>query len=546
MNTRTISLHCLFIGIVKSGAMISCLSVILQGTVTASTGEDSSPPPAYLRGEVLRIGNEVQLLVDDYIIEDRWKLTRKVGNVVKHLGNPVIVQDKPWEGQMGTYPCALYDEQTKKFRIYYDSFNLTNYFTPKSGAPSYSVCYAESEDGVNWTKPLLDGFPYGEYPRTNVVNMGIDGRRADAAQVMLNPDQSDPEKRFMIVYLSRGARLAYSSDGIHWKAEEKPMLNYHSDFPNHLVWVPEQKLWYLYCRPFVRSNGRGTIPEGPRHTSRRLALTTSSDLKNWSQPRIVLYPDERDEPDYDGVYVFRRHGVFIAMYAQMKQEPPAGQKIISAESESDVYIATSRDGVHWQRTWDRKPFLARGQAGTFDGGQVGWGMSPPIQIGEQELFYYFATPKGQSHFYQEASVGMARMRRDRFIGQYAGELTGYLLTKEFILDGSKLVINASAFPKVYYERDTIGIRVEIFEAPDYDLSGDRFDALGRLVRDSKNMQEKPVKGFSMEDCDPIITENTAHVVTWKGKSDLSALKGRRVFVRFKMRHAGLYSFQIAP
>jgi hypothetical protein len=38
----------------------------------------------------------------------------------------------------------------------------------------------------------------------------------------------------------------------------------------------------------------------------------------------------------------------------------------------------------------------------------------------------------------------------------------------------------------------------------------------------------------------------AHTVSWQGKSDLSALKGRAVYLRFEMKKAGLYTFRIAP
>ena len=173
-------------------------------------------------------------------------------------------------------------------------------------------------------------------------------------------------------------------------------------------------------------------------------------------------------------------------------------------------------------------------------------MSPPIEIGEEMYLYYRGSPEGESSFYSESAVGLARFRKDRFIGQRAGDMTGYLLTREFVLEGSQLVLNCSALPKVYYPRETTGIRVEIFEAPDYNLPGDRFDAFGHLIRSAETMHEKPVPGFSMEDSDAIITDNTAHVVTWNGKSDLSALQGKRIFLRFKMRHATLFSFQIAP
>lgn len=480
--------------------------------------------PVYHRGMPMRIGNELQLLADDYIIEDRWKITREVGSVIKHLRNPVLVQDKPWEGQIGTLSSVFYDDKLGKFRMYYDSFNLTNYFNPREGAPSYAVAYAESADGFNWIKPALEGFPYGNYPRTNILNSGLNGKRAGSANVFLNPDQSDPARRFMILYLGGGTRLAYSADGLHWDTLKEPLIRYHSDFNNHLLYVPEHKLWYMYVRPFVRSNGRGDLPEGPRHTSRRLALTTSPDLKNWSPPRIVLYPDERDEPDYNGVSVFRRYGLFIGLYSQMAQE--------HGGSEQEVYLATSRDGIHWQRTEERKPFLSRGILGSFDQGEVGVTMSPPVEIGEEMYLYYRGTPEGESSFYSESAVGVCRFRKDRFIGLRAADLTGYLLTKELVLEGSKLVLNCSSLPRVYHTREQDGIRVAIFAPPDYGQDGGA-------------IKETAIPGFALEDCDVVTTDSTTHTVTWKGKSDLSMLLGRKVYLRFQMRAATLYSFQVA-
>jgi hypothetical protein len=476
-------------------------------------------PSTYFRGEPLRIGGQVQLLMDDYIVEDRWKLTRQVGRVIKHARNPVVVQDKPWEGAIGGYPSVLYDDKLRKYRMYYDNFHLTNYFSRKG--PPYFIGYAESEDGFNWTKPALEGFPFGGYDRTNIVSTGPGGKRADAAQVFLNPDQSDPKRRFMMMFLGSGVRLAYSSDGLHWETPPEPLLRYHSDFPNHLVHVPELKLWHLYVRPSIRPSGMGILPEGVSHTGRRLALSTSPDLKTWSAPRTVLYPDERDEPHYDNVLVFRRHGVFIAMHSQMTIE--------KGNAENQVYLATSRDGIRWERTWDRQPFIPRGPQGSFDGGQVEVGTSPPLEIGEEMLIYYYASPFGQREWYSESSVGVARMRKDRFVGQWAGEQTGYLLTRQFIVEGSKLVLNCTALP-LQYHKETDGIRVAIIEGPDYQTK--------------ESMWEKAVPGFSLEDCDRIVTDNTAHTVTWKGKSDLSALRGKAVYLRFYMKKAGLYSFQI--
>ena len=502
------------------------LPAVAHGQIT--TG---AVPASYFRGEPLRIGNQFQYLMDEYLVEDRWMLKRTLGKVLKHQRNPVLVQDKPWEEAIGAYPSVLHDPHTGKFRMWYQIFSLTNYFAREKG-PSYYIGYAESEDGYNWTKPALEGFPFLSYERTNIVTTGRGGRRASAPHVFLNPDTSDPRRRYMMVYMGYGkADLAYSPDGLHWDIVDKPLAEYHTDFPNHLVWVPEQKLWFLYVRPAVRivQGGTGPLPEGSRHTARRLAVSISSDLVNWSLPRTVLYPDERDEPDYDMVYVFRRHGLFIGLYAQMQQE--------KGGSENQVYLATSRDGIHWDRTWDRQPFIPRGREGSYDAGQVEPSTSPPIESGPDLLMYYYSAPFGQNHPFNDTGVGLCRMRRDRFIGQFAGDPSGYdrggqagiLVTRQFVLEGNQLQLNFSAFPGPYHQ-PTDGIRVGIVEAPNFKTPATRY--------------ETAVPGFALEDCDRLVGDGLETPVKWKGSSDLSSLKGRAIYLRFEMRKAGLYGFRI--
>jgi hypothetical protein len=476
---------------------------------------------SYFRGEPLRIGNGIQLLLDDYAVEDRWKLTRNTASVVKHMGNPVLVQDKPWEDSMGGYPGVLFDEKMGKFRMWYQCFNLSNYFSREG--PEYFVGYAESEDGFHWVKPQLEGFPFGPYARTNIVTSGRGGRRASGQQVIFNPDQSDPKRRFVMIYTGREQiDIAYSPDGFHWDIVDKALVNYKPDSPNHIVWVEEEKLWYLYLRPAIRPTGTFSIPEGLRHTNRRLAVSTSPDLNNWTMPRTIFYPDERDDPDYDCVFVFRRHGVFIAFYSVMHQE--------KGSSENEMYIAVSRDGIHFERTWDRRPFIPRGPEGSYDHGQVEGGSTPPLDVGPNMLIYYTASPDGQGRWDSEVGVAVARLRRDRFIGQFAGDQTGYLLTRQFVIEGNRLLLNCSALPIPYQSADC-GIWVEILEAPN--------------LQTREGLWGRTVPGFGIEDCDRIVADSFGYAVTWRGRSDLSALRGRPVYLRFKMKKAELFGFQVA-
>lgn len=476
-------------------------------------------PVSYFHGEPLHIGNEIQLLLDDYVVEDRWKLKRTNGTVMKFLRNPVVIHDKPWEGEVGGSPSVLYDPKLGKYRMWYQCFDLTNYFTHEG--PNYYVGYAESDDGFNWYKPLLDGFPFGKYPKTNIVTAGRNGQRASAIQVTINPDQSDPQKRFMMVYAGTQIDLAYSPDGLHWNVVERPLLPYKSDAINHLVWVPERGLWFLYERPAVRTNGRGPVPEGLRHTGRRSSLSTSANLIDWSLPRTVLYPDERDEPDFDSVFVFRRYGMFLSLYSVMFQE--------HGNSETEVYFATSRDGIRFERTWDRQPIIPRGPEGTYDHAQAAPGTNPPVEIGSDMVFYYAVSVAPQKEWFGESGVALCRLRKDRFVGQTAGAETGYLLTRQFVLEGNTLKLNVSSPAGPYYQ-ETDGVQVAILEAPDFRTRDTTF--------------EKAVPGFGLDDCDHIVTDNTSHVVTWRGKSDLSSLQGKAIYLRFRLKKASLYSFQI--
>ena len=84
-----------------------------------------------------------------------------------------------------------------KLRRWYDIFNLTYYFTHEG--PNNHLDYAESEDGVNWVKPRLEGFPFGGYERTKNVMTGRGGKRASAAQEILNPHTSPAKRRYMML-----------------------------------------------------------------------------------------------------------------------------------------------------------------------------------------------------------------------------------------------------------------------------------------------------------------------------------------------------------
>ncbi len=51
----------------------------------------------------------------------------------------------------------------------------------------------------------------------------------------------------------------------------------------------------------------------------------------------------------------------------------------------------------------------------------------------------------------------------------------------------------------------------------------------------------PLMGYSFDDCDPLSGDHLDAVVTWRGKSDLSALRGKQIHLRFCMARASLFA-----
>ena len=90
---------------------------------------------------------------------------------------------------------------------------------------------------------------------------------------------------------------------------------------------------------------------------------------------------------------------------------------------------------------------------------------------------------------------------------------GEVVTKPFVFSGKELVIN-------YATSAVGGIRVAIEDA-------------GGV----------PVKGFGLEDCPVIYGDEIERVVRWNSGSDVSALAGKPVRLRFEMLDADLYSIR---
>jgi sialidase-1 len=100
-----------------------------------------------LEAEPLQLGSRLELFVDDFLLD-------KLTGVSLRLHEPVpagvaLRFDQPWEGSFSGYVTVLRDGDL--FRMYYRGLATVG----ADGSAAESTCYAESRDGVTWTKPDL-------------------------------------------------------------------------------------------------------------------------------------------------------------------------------------------------------------------------------------------------------------------------------------------------------------------------------------------------------------------------------------------------------
>jgi hypothetical protein len=68
-------------------------------------------------------------------------------------------------------------------------------------------------------------------------------------------------------------------------------------------------------------------------------------------------------------------------------------------------------------------------------------------------------------------------------------------------------------------------------------------AAGSIRVELQDAEWKPLPGYSAEECPEILGDEIERVVSWQRGSDLAALAGRPVRLRFVLKDADVYSFR---
>ncbi len=435
-------------------------------------------------------------LCDRRVVEDYWMVERFVRRPHRHPKNPLLVRNRPWEGT-GPYlgGTVLFDPELGKFMMWYSVWNKEAY--EKNMPFSYNVCYAESRDGISWTKPELGVFKYDGDTRNNCIRLGTD--KTQGIDVCINPRPDRYPGRFLAIHNQKGGVfVSYSDDGKAFtRLCSRPAIPYHSDTHNNFVYDEVRDRWLMYCRPRAWAG----------YHRRRVAVQLSKDLCSWTHERTILVPTETEIPEYYGMTVFRRGDMFfgIVKIYDMKTGSMHGE------------LAWSGDGISWEMHPKHPSFISLGRKGSWDGGMVTAAESPVI-IGKKMLFYYGGFPLDHNQMTEEnvGSIGLMEGELDRMVGMRPNaEDEGTILTRPLLKQTGDLFINCTV----------------------------EQDRGGAVLAELRTDDNRPISGFTLADCDGVSHSGFEEKVTWRGRS-LSEASADEFRIFFQLTDAAIYTFDI--
>jgi len=313
-------------------------------------------------------------------------------------------------------------------------------------------------------------------------------------------------------YKSFGGNPPYaltSADGISWRVLSEGAVLPKPRFAV-TFWDVNRQQYVAYAR---------AMRDGFKH----MALVTSDDYLHWSEPANLDFGNAPHEHLYwnTAIPYFRAPHLYLGFPlrltyrggagGQQKSPPTDFRTMKDKEDRTDTVLMSSRDGYFFGRRF-MEAFLRPGpdpRNWRPHVNQMALGMLP---LNKNEISMYYTDNS------RLPTVNLRRLvlRTDGFVSLNAFYSGGEFTTKPLTFSGDRLVLNVAT------------------------------SAAGRLRVEIQGPDGKPLDGHRLEDCPEIYCDQIEHVVRFTGGSDLSALAGKPVRLRFEMHDADLYSLRFAP
>ncbi len=480
----------------------------------ANVGGYEKLPVPYLKKapKVIDISVGRQLFVDDFLI-DKTDLVRHWHKAEKYPANPLLFPETKLELGRSSHTAMAapfsdgvwYDPEDGKIKCWYHA----GWFD--------GTAYAESTDGIHFKRVdcgLGDG---------NRCIPAREGVMRDGCAVVLDR-YNGGERPYKMFLFSRpvGGEIYDSADGKKWDfvcktgdTGDRSTIFYN---PFRKKWVYSMRTCFgklgVRARSYVEAD---SLEEGA-------PLVDPVPWVRCDRFDPVL-PEVGDRATLYNLDAVAYESVMLGAFSVFLGPENNFGEASGIPKHTELHLAFSRDGFHWSRPEVREPILApeRADKDSWERGYLHSNNGVCLIRGDELLFYYTGfrgdeklthLPAHANGMYANASMGLAKMRRDGFASMDAYGFTGTLTTKPLTFGGRYFFVN-----------------------------GDFHN--GKLRAALLNEDMSPIDGYTLDDCLDLRENSTKAMLSWRGGRDLSELSGSVIRVKFECSEGSLYSFWLS-
>ena len=481
---------------------------------------------------------------DDVSIPFTENLKLEMRTPERHSDNPVV--NRGPEGSVDSWAVQFYgsvlrDHETGKFRMWYAAVSKEERKAAskeKESSRPWRVAYAESDDGVNWTKPKLglvealgnkDNNLCLLEPHLGVLNL----------KVLDEPNDPNPAHRFKLgahVWTPKSERrrngtLApyVSADGYTWKllGDAEPVKSARPEADTYIPPLHFEPVGGLYkWDGLYHLSGQNAISATVPYHGRVSRTFISPDFKNWSQGSAIqavrahqhelLGPGKSriGEQTHEGISVWNRGNVLVGVSGIWHGTPEWKDLTI------DLGFVVSNDGTFFREPMKEWTFIQRGEDGAWD--QGGLLQAQGFEnVGEKTYVYYGGwDPRSWESSPPRGGVGIVTVPRDRFADLVTNEVTkgsGDYQMEETVCSFMTSSLNVEkAATQLFINATGLGKKARL-----------RVELLDHLM--------KPIQGYSREDAAIVEKNGFQTPLVFGGKPKAEGLPKR---VRIKTTFEG--------
>lgn len=378
----------------------------------------------------------------------------------KHPANPVMRAGAPGSADHGhaiLYGTVMKQDDT--FRMWY--LGMHEIELEKNQAPGWwrPMCYAESKDGVTWTKPELGLVELNGDKKNNICL--IEGevhsmtRVNDFLSVLHDPEDPDPARRYKCAFIAhmpfddvKGGRskigpnesrwgsfiTATSADGLRWRVSGERPVNAGGE---RFEVTGLYRFGGFYYATGQLIHPWAWRPDG-QHVGRVMLTYRSADFIHWSQAKALAYarPEQLVTPPVSGsemhmgAGIWNRGNVLVGLHGmwQAPTPPPAYGSVQGVRV--DVGLVISNDGVRFREPQPGHAIIPRGPAGAWDEKAILQGHAF-INEGDKTMIWYSHWDTDQK--LKNMHIGLATLRRDGFghLSPQVPENDAHVITSPF-------------------------------------------------------------------------------------------------------------------